>query len=49
MSHDAHAHDHHASYLAYKGDPHDPFWSVKLPRTIWDWATTIDHKKIGLM
>ncbi|HMN41301.1 MAG TPA: cbb3-type cytochrome c oxidase subunit I [Phycisphaerales bacterium] len=47
MSHAAH--DHHASYLAYKGSPDDPFWSVKLPRTIWDWASTIDHKKIGVM
>ena len=40
-----HGHDHghgheHASYLAPKGG----FWS-----TIWDWASTVDHKKIGVM
>jgi cytochrome c oxidase subunit 1 len=36
-SHDAH---HHGSYLERKGG----FWT-----TVWDWATTIDHKKIGVM
>jgi cytochrome c oxidase subunit 1 len=37
-----HAHDHHHDlpYLTPKGG----FWT-----TIWDWATTIDHKKIGVM
>ncbi len=36
-----HAHDHHdASYLTPKGG----FWT-----TIIDWATTVDHKKIGVM
>src|SRR5258705_13013056 len=33
-------HDHHASYLEPKGG----FWA-----TVWDWASTIDHKKIGVM
>ena len=35
-----HGHEHHGSYLESKGG----FWS-----TIWDWATTVDHKKIGMM
>ena len=34
-----HAH-HHGSYLAPKGG----FWT-----TVVDWATTVDHKKIGMM
>src|SRR3954469_14788668 len=34
------AHGHHGSYLERKGG----FWV-----TFWDWATTIDHKKIGMM
>ena len=38
MSHEA-SHGYH-SYLATNGG----FWGV-----IWDWATTIDHKKIGVM
>jgi len=38
--HGAHGHEHHGSYLEGKGG----FWS-----TIWDWATTVDHKKIGMM
>ena len=40
--HGAHgdAHEHHGSYLEGKGG----FWA-----TIWDWATTVDHKKIGMM
>jgi len=33
-------HAHQGSYLTPSGG----FWSV-----IWDWATTIDHKKIGVM
>jgi len=33
-------HDHHGSYLAPKGG----FWT-----TVVDWATTVDHKKIGVM
>jgi len=40
---EAHGHDHdedHGSYLT----PRYGFWG-----TIWDWATTIDHKKIGVM
>lgn len=36
----AHAHEHHGSYLARKGG-----WIT----TIMDWATTVDHKKIGVM
>jgi cytochrome c oxidase subunit 1 len=38
----AHGHDHHdeGSYLTPKGG---------VITTIWDWATTIDHKKIGVM
>src|SRR5215471_12649528 len=40
--HDSGGHDagHHGSYLERKGG----FWT-----TVWDWATTIDHKKIGMM
>ncbi|MFN7614518.1 MAG: cytochrome ubiquinol oxidase subunit I, partial [Phycisphaerae bacterium] len=35
------AHDHaHGSYLTPKGG----FWT-----TVFDWATTVDHKKIGVM
>jgi cytochrome c oxidase subunit 1 len=37
MAHDAH---HHGSYLTPKGG----FWT-----TVIDWATTVDHKKIGMM
>lgn len=38
---EAHGHGHHdESYLAWKGS----FWA-----TVWDWASTIDHKKIGVM
>ena len=38
---DDHAHDHHeGSYLTPKGG---------IPTTIWDWMTTVDHKKIGVM
>ncbi len=33
-------HDHHESYLASKGS----LWA-----DIWNWATTVDHKKIGVM
>ncbi|MDX9911043.1 MAG: cbb3-type cytochrome c oxidase subunit I [Phycisphaerales bacterium] len=38
-----HAHDHHdeGSYLTPRAGG---FWSV-----IWSWATTVDHKKIGVM
>ncbi|MBL9002199.1 MAG: cbb3-type cytochrome c oxidase subunit I [Phycisphaerae bacterium] len=41
-SHADHAHGggHHGSYLERKGG---------LLTTIWDWATTVDHKKIGVM
>ena len=42
MSH-SHTHDghgHHGSYLERKGG-----WIT----TIFDWATTVDHKKIGVM
>jgi cytochrome c oxidase subunit 1 len=41
-SHDlAHAgHGHHGSYLERKGG----FFT-----TVWDWMTTVDHKKIGVM
>jgi cytochrome c oxidase subunit I len=35
-----HAHGHEGSYLTPKGG---------LMTTVWDWATTIDHKKIGVM
>ncbi|GDX98736.1 cytochrome c oxidase subunit I [Phycisphaerae bacterium] len=36
-----HSHDHaHGSYLTPKGG----FWT-----TVLDWATTVDHKKIGMM
>ncbi|HYE01872.1 MAG TPA: cbb3-type cytochrome c oxidase subunit I [Phycisphaerales bacterium] len=39
--HGPHGHEHaHASYLAPKGG----VWT-----TVWDWASTIDHKKIGVM
>src|SRR5262245_51271243 len=34
------SHEHHGSYLEPKGG----FWA-----TVWDWATTVDHKKIGVM
>ncbi len=38
---DSHSdHGHHGSYLERKGG----FWF-----TVWDWASTIDHKKIGMM
>ena len=47
VPHDSHdprglhdAHGHHASYLA----PKETFWA-----TVKDWATTVDHKKIGVM
>lgn len=40
VGHDSHGHDHHGSYLTPKGG----FWT-----TIWDWATTVDHKKLGVM
>ena len=40
MAHAAPHHDHHASYLEPKGG---------IIATIWDWATTVDHKKIGVM
>jgi cytochrome c oxidase subunit I len=33
-------HEHEGSYLTPKGG----FWA-----TVWDWMTTIDHKKIGVM
>jgi cytochrome c oxidase subunit 1 len=33
-------HHHHESYLASKGS----FWA-----NVWNWATTVDHKKIGVM
>jgi cytochrome c oxidase subunit 1 len=40
-AHAAHSHDeHHGSYLQPKGG---------LIATIFDWATTVDHKKIGVM
>jgi cytochrome c oxidase subunit 1 len=40
-AHPAHGHDHHEeSYLASRGS----FWA-----NVWNWATTIDHKKIGVM
>jgi cytochrome c oxidase subunit 1 len=35
-----HGHGHDESYLAGRGS----FWA-----TVWDWMTTIDHKKIGVM
>ncbi len=35
-----HGHEHHGSYLERKGG---------LIVTIWDWMTTVDHKKIGVM
>lgn len=35
-----HGHHDEGSYLTPKGG----FWT-----TVWDWATTIDHKKIGVM
>lgn len=40
MAHTAPHHDHHPSYLEPKGG---------VIATIWDWATTVDHKKIGVM
>ena len=40
-AHPPHGHDHHdESYLASRGS----FWA-----NVWNWATTIDHKKIGVM
>lgn len=39
-SHPAHDDHHDESYLT----PHGGFWA-----TVWNWATTIDHKKIGIM
>lgn len=36
----AHGHGHDVSYLHPKGG----FWA-----TVWDWASTVDHKKIGVM
>lgn len=43
--HDAHGshqggHGHHGNYLERQGG----FW-----HTVWDWCTTVDHKKIGVM
>ncbi|MBK9187950.1 MAG: cbb3-type cytochrome c oxidase subunit I [Phycisphaerales bacterium] len=38
MAHDTHHHE--GSYLTPKGGP---------MTVIWDWATTVDHKKIGVM
>ncbi|MCC6677026.1 MAG: cbb3-type cytochrome c oxidase subunit I [Phycisphaerales bacterium] len=38
--HGAAGHEHHGSYLERKGS----FWV-----TVWDWATTVDHKKLGVM
>ncbi|MBX3386860.1 MAG: cbb3-type cytochrome c oxidase subunit I [Phycisphaeraceae bacterium] len=39
--HPHHGHDHaHASYLQPKGG---------FAATVWDWMTTVDHKKIGVM
>ncbi len=35
-----HGHEHHGSYLEPKGG---------IITTIWDWMTTVDHKKIGVM
>ena len=43
-----HGDDHHGSYLEYKGSPNDGFMK-RMTVTIWDWATTVDHKKIGVM
>ena len=42
------AHEHHGSYLEYKGNLNDSF-GTKVFATVIDWATTIDHKKIGVM
>jgi cytochrome c oxidase subunit 1 len=39
LTHDGHAH-HDGSYLASRGG----FWA-----NVWNWASTIDHKKIGVM
>src|ERR1051325_9166124 len=41
-AHDSHGHGSHGhgSYLERRGG----FWT-----TVWDWATTIDHKKIGVL
>ncbi|MFN9993702.1 MAG: cbb3-type cytochrome c oxidase subunit I [Phycisphaerales bacterium] len=36
----AHDHGHHGSYLESKGG---------FAATVWDWMTTVDHKKIGVM
>jgi cytochrome c oxidase subunit 1 len=38
--HGGHGHEHHGSYLEGKGGA----WA-----TIKDWATTVDHKKLGVM
>jgi cytochrome c oxidase subunit 1 len=38
--HGSHGGGHHGSYLERKGG----FWT-----TVWDWASTVDHKKIGMM
>jgi cytochrome c oxidase subunit I len=38
--HGAHGHAHEGSYLTPKGG---------LITTVWDWMTTVDHKKIGVM
>ncbi len=40
LVHGGHGHGHDESYLVPKGG----FWE-----TVWDWASTIDHKKIGVM
>ncbi len=39
-SHDPHGGHHEGSYLTPVGG----FWA-----TVWDWCTTVDHKKIGVM
>ncbi|MCA9299406.1 MAG: cbb3-type cytochrome c oxidase subunit I, partial [Phycisphaerales bacterium] len=38
---DHHGDEHHGSYLDTRGRP---LFSI-----IWDWMTTVDHKKIGMM
>ena len=35
-----HSHGHHGSYLSPSGG---------FIATVWDWMTTVDHKKIGVM
>jgi cytochrome c oxidase subunit 1 len=37
---DDHHHDHHGPYYQSKGS----FWA-----NVWDWCSTVDHKKIGVM